>query len=100
MDKDEERRLSALTPEISRTTVDLLRRVVGLEPAERIPEEALATADRILAEQGTDGLRLLAMSLTGWAAVLIEQDAKLSGRTFEAVLDDIDLTCLEANAEG
>ncbi|MYS19361.1 hypothetical protein GA0115240_10764 [Streptomyces sp. DvalAA-14] len=100
MDKDEERRLSALTPEISRATVDLLRRVVGLEPAERIPEEALATADRVLAERGTDGLRILAMSLTGWAAVLIEQDAKLSGRTFEAVLDDIDLTCLEANAEG
>ncbi|WP_405583807.1 hypothetical protein [Streptomyces sp. NBC_01190] len=100
MDKEEERRLAALTPVISRTTVDLLRQVVGLEPAERIPEQALDTADRVLAEYGTDGLRILTMSLTGWAAVLIEQDAKLSGRTNEAVLDDIDLTCMEANAEG
>ncbi|WNI16522.1 hypothetical protein [Actinacidiphila sp. ITFR-21] len=99
MDWEDERRLSALAPEMSRTTVDLLRRVVGLEPAERIPVEALATADRVLAQHGPDGLRILAMSLTGWAAVLIEQEAKLSGRTNEAVLDDIDLTCLEANAD-
>ncbi|WP_329140889.1 hypothetical protein OG552_17290 [Streptomyces sp. NBC_01476] len=96
---DEERRLAVLAPEMSRTTVDLLRRVVGVEPAERIPAEALATADRVLAQHGADGLRLLTMGLCGWAAVLIEQDAKMSGRTYEAVLDDIDLTCIESHAE-
>ncbi|MFD9486863.1 hypothetical protein ACFWBX_23415 [Streptomyces sp. NPDC059991] len=57
MDKDEERRLRAIAPEITRVTIDLLRTVVGLEPAERVPEEALRAADAVLAEYGSDGLR-------------------------------------------
>ncbi|MFI9587908.1 hypothetical protein ACIHCQ_40325 [Streptomyces sp. NPDC052236] len=100
MDEDEDRRLMVVAPAISLLTVTMLRKVVGLEPAERIPEEALAVADRVLEEYGTDGLRVLVMSLTGWAAVEIERDAQLSGRTYEAVVDDIDLTCLEANPDG
>lgn len=99
MDREDEARLSCLAPEISRVTVDLLRRTVGLEPAERIPQQALATADAVLAAHGPDGLRVLAIGLAGWTAVLIEQNAALSGRTEEAVLDEIDLTCMEANSE-
>jgi hypothetical protein len=74
--------------------------VVGLEPAERVPEEALAVADEVLRDFGTDGLRVLVMSLAGWAAVEIERDAQVQGRSYEAVVDDIELTCLEANPEG
>ncbi|MEC3995530.1 hypothetical protein VSR01_19145 [Actinacidiphila sp. DG2A-62] len=98
MDREDDRRLTSLAPDISRVTVDLLRRTVGLEPAEFIPQRALDTADSVLASHGTDGLRVLAISLAGWTAVLIEQNAALSGRTQEAVLDDIDLTCMEANS--
>ncbi|GHH69143.1 hypothetical protein GCM10018793_01150 [Streptomyces sulfonofaciens] len=100
MNEEESRRLRKLAPVISQTTVGLLRKVVGLEPAERIPEEAMYVADEVLEKYGTDGLRLLVMSLTGWAAVEIERDAQLSGRTHEALLDDIALTCLEANPDG
>ncbi|NBM16121.1 hypothetical protein [Streptomyces sp. GC420] len=100
MDQDEDRRLRAIAPDVSRISVDLLRRIVGLYPAERIPEEALAAADRVLRAYGTDGLRVLVMSLAGWAAVEIERDAEVTGRTHEAVLDDIELTCLEANPDG
>jgi hypothetical protein len=89
-----------MAPAISRISVGLLREVVGLYPAERIPEKGLAVADQVLEEYGTDGLRLLIMSLTGWAAVHIERDAQLTGRTHEAVLDDIEVTCLEANPDG
>jgi hypothetical protein len=92
--------MRALAPVISQTTIGLLRKVVGIEPAERIPEEAMYVADDVLAKYGTDGLRLLVMSMTGWAAVEIERDAMLSGRTHEALLDDIALTCLEANPDG
>ncbi|MFI6286776.1 hypothetical protein ACIBCM_18840 [Streptomyces sp. NPDC051018] len=100
MDDAEDRRLGAIAPDISRISVSLLRRVVGLYPEERIPEEALRTADEVLAEYGTDGLRVLVMSLTGWAAVEIEKDADTSGRTVEALLDDMDLTRLETNPDG
>ena len=99
MDEAEDQRLSTIAPAICQTTVGMLRTVVGLEPAERVPEEALAVADRVLAEYGTDGLRVLVISLTGWAAVEIERDASLTGRSYEALLDDIELTCLEAYPE-
>ncbi|MFJ6571854.1 hypothetical protein ACIQNU_31060 [Streptomyces sp. NPDC091292] len=99
MDEDEDRRLREIIPDISRISVALLRKVVGLHPAERIPEEALAVADEVLEEYGTDGLRVLVMSLAGWAAVEIERDAQTTGRTHEALLDDMDLTRLEANPD-
>ncbi|MEU7136785.1 hypothetical protein [Streptomyces sp. NPDC046261] len=100
MDEEEDRRLRAIAPEISHVTIGLMRTTVGLEPAERVPEEALAVADAVLAKHGTDGLRVLVMSLAGWTAVGIETIAQLSRKTSEAVIDDIELTCLEANAEG
>ncbi|KNB50761.1 hypothetical protein [Streptomyces caatingaensis] len=100
MDEEEDRRLRAIAPEISRRTVGLLRTVVGLEPAERVPEEAMYVADDILAKHGTDGLRSLVMSLAGWAAVGMENVAQLTGKTYEALVDEIELTCLEANPDG
>lgn len=100
VDEDEDRRLRAIAPDISQISISLLRRVVGLYPEERIPEEALACADEVLEKYGTDGLRLLVMSLAGWAAVEIERDAQATGRTHEALLDDIDLTRLEAHPDG
>ncbi|MEV5508088.1 hypothetical protein [Streptomyces orinoci] len=100
MDEEEDRRLRAIAPEISRVTIGLMRTVVGLEPAERVPEEALYVADEVLARHGPDGLRVLVMSLTGWMAVGIENVAMLTGKTHEAVIDDIELTCLEANPDG
>ncbi|WP_406477376.1 hypothetical protein [Streptomyces sp. NBC_01615] len=100
MDKAEDQRLAAIAPEISQLTVTLLRQVVGLEPAERVPEQALAVADKVLKDHGTDGLRLLVVSLTSWAAAEIEHDAQLTGQSFEAVLDGMELACLEANSDG
>ncbi|MEO3978529.1 hypothetical protein [Streptomyces sp. CAU 1734] len=96
MDEAEDRRLQAIAPDISQISVELLRKVAGAYPEERIPEEALRTADAVLERYGSDGLRVLVMSLTGWAAVEIEKDAHMSGRTIEALLDDMDLTRLEA----
>ena len=98
MDKEEDRRLGLIVPDIAQITVDLLRRVVGLYPEDRIPQEALNTADDVLAEYGTDGLRLLVVSLTGWAAVGIEREAHDSRRSLEAVMDEMDLVRLEAVA--
>ncbi|WP_371650194.1 MULTISPECIES: hypothetical protein [unclassified Streptomyces] len=100
MDKDEERRLRAIAPDITRVTIDLLRTVVGLEPAERVPEEALRAADAVLAKYGSDGLRVLIMSMAGWTAVGIESNAHLTGKTHEAYLDEMELTCWEANPDG
>ncbi|CAM5280612.1 hypothetical protein ACSNOH_02060 [Streptomyces sp. URMC 127] len=100
MDEEEDRRLRAIAPEISHTTIGLMRTIVGLEPAERVPAEALKVADRVLAEHGTDGLRVLVMSVSGWMAVGIENVAHLKGQTHEAVIDDIELACLEAGPEG
>ncbi|MEW2115351.1 hypothetical protein AB0945_09195 [Streptomyces sp. NPDC005474] len=99
MDEEEDRRLAAITPEITRRSIDLLRKVVGLYPEERIAQEALDCADDILAQYGTDGLRILVMSLTGWAAVEIEKDAMASKRPLDAMVDDMMLTWLEANPE-
>lgn len=99
MDEEEDRRLAAITPEITRRSIDLLRKVVGVYPEERIAQEALECADDILAEYGTDGLRILVMSLTGWAAVETEKDARASGRSLDSMIDDMMLTWLEANPE-
>ncbi|MFI1360618.1 hypothetical protein ACH4TV_44660 [Streptomyces sp. NPDC020898] len=99
MDEEEDRRLAAITPEITRRSIDLLRKVVGVYPEERIAQEALECADDILAEYGTDGLRILVMSLTGWAAVETEKDALASGRSLDSMIDDMMLTWLEANPE-
>ncbi|MBW5483892.1 hypothetical protein [Streptomyces bambusae] len=98
MDRDEDIRLAAMTPEISRRTLALLRDLVGLEPPERVPEGAILAADEILAEHGTDGLRVLVMTLASWATAQIENVAELSGRSHEAVLDTMELACLEADA--
>ena len=100
MDEEEDRRPAAITPEITRRSIDLLRKVVGLYPEERIAQEALECADDILEEYGTDGLRILVMSLTGWAAVEMEKDARASKRTLDSMIDDMMLTWLEANPEG
>ncbi|MGW4199667.1 hypothetical protein [Streptomyces sp. NPDC004726] len=100
MEEAEDRRLGAIAPDITQISVDLLRRVVGLYPEERIPEEALRTADEVLAAYGIDGLRALIMSLTGWAAVEIEKEAHTSGRTAEALLDDMDLIRLDMYPDG
>ncbi|WP_217566677.1 hypothetical protein [Streptomyces sp. GbtcB7] len=59
MDRDADRRLRAITPDISQVTIDRLRKVVGLEPAERVPAEALRVADRLLEGYGTGGRRVL-----------------------------------------
>ncbi|MFJ3923239.1 hypothetical protein [Streptomyces sp. NPDC090022] len=96
MDREEDLRLAEITPEISRRTMALLRELVGLEPPERVPEGAMVAADAILAEHGTDGLRVLVMTLASWATAQIENVAELSGRSHEAVLDSMELACLEA----
>ncbi|MEV8532509.1 hypothetical protein [Streptomyces sp. NPDC051211] len=99
MDEEEDLRLARITPEISRRTIGLLRELVGLEPPERVPEGAMALADAVLAEHGPDGLRVLVMTLSAWATAQIENVAELSRRSYEAVLDSMELACLEAQAE-
>ncbi|MFD9305078.1 hypothetical protein ACFWCB_20865 [Streptomyces sp. NPDC060048] len=99
MDDDEDLRLARMTPEISRRTLALLRGLAGLEPPERVPEEAMLTADAILAEFGTDGLRVLVMTLASWATAQIENVSELSRRSHEAVLDAMELACLEVDVE-
>lgn len=99
MDEEEDMRLARLTPEISRRTLAMLRDLAGLEPPEQVPEDAMIVTDAILADYGTDGLRVLAMTLAAWATAQIESVAELSGRSHEAVLDAMELACLEANAE-
>ncbi|RSS79239.1 hypothetical protein [Streptomyces sp. WAC06614] len=97
MDRDEDVRLARITPEISQRTMALLRSLVGLEPPERVPEGAIAVADEVFAAYGTDGLRVLVMTLASWATAQIENVAELSGRGHEAVLDSMELACLEAS---
>ncbi|MEU3061457.1 hypothetical protein AB0P12_12770 [Streptomyces subrutilus] len=99
MDDEEDMRLARMTPEISRRTLGMLRGLAGLEPPEQVPEDAMIVADSILAEYGTDGLRVLVMTLAAWATAQIESVAELSRRTHEAVLDSMELACLEAGAE-
>ncbi|WP_330328662.1 hypothetical protein OHS33_02180 [Streptomyces sp. NBC_00536] len=99
MDREEDMRLARITPEISRRTITLLRELAGLEPPERVPEDAMVLADAILAEHGTDGLRVLVMTLSAWATAQIENVAELSQRSYEAVLDAMELACMEANGD-
>ncbi|KPI06224.1 hypothetical protein OK074_4202 [Actinobacteria bacterium OK074] len=87
----------AMTPDISGVSVRLLREVVGLYPEERIAQRAMETADDILSEYGSDGLRVLVMVLTGWAAVGIERHAMTSHRPPEALLDEMDLLRFEVD---
>lgn len=99
MDEEEDRRLGAIAPDVSQISIALLRGVVGLYPEDRVPQEALAVADRVLEEYGTDGLRLLVISLACWAAVEIERDAHVSGRTYESILDEMELTRIEVHPD-
>ncbi|MFD7558111.1 MULTISPECIES: hypothetical protein [unclassified Streptomyces] len=99
MNDEEDMRLAGMTPEISLRALTMLRGLVGLEPPEQVPEDAMEVADAILAQHGTDGLRVLAMTLAAWATAQIENVAELSGRSHEAVLDAMELACLEANAD-
>ncbi|MER6628835.1 hypothetical protein ABT301_11405 [Streptomyces sp. NPDC000987] len=99
MDEEEDKRLAALTPEVSRLSIDLLRRAAGAYPAEEIAREALDCADHILDRYGTDGLRVLVMSLTCWATVQVEINAHASGRPLQSLLDDMLLTWLETDPE-
>ncbi|MET9603669.1 hypothetical protein ABZZ17_01240 [Streptomyces sp. NPDC006512] len=99
MDEEEDMRLARMTPEISRRTLTMLRGLAGLEPPEQVPEDAMIVADGILADHGTDGLRVLVMTLAAWATAQIENVAELSKRSHEAVLDAMELACLEASAE-
>lgn len=56
-------------------------------------------ADDVLERFGTDGLRVLVMSLGCWATVQVEINAHASGRPPESLLDDMQLTWLEADPE-
>lgn len=100
MDEEEDQHLAALAPEVSRLSIALLRRAVGTHPAERVAQEALDCADDVLERYGTDGLRVLVMSLACWATVQVEINAHASGRPLESLLDDMQLTWLEADPEG
>jgi hypothetical protein len=95
----EDQRLMALAPSISRISIDLLRQTAGLEPAESVPERAMAVANKVLEDYGTDGLRLLVVSLTVWASVEAERNAQLTGRSLEALLDEMELTGLEVHSD-
>ena len=97
MDPEEDQRLAAIAPEISRISIDLLRKAAGTYPEEQVAKEALDCADEILSQYGTDGLRALVMSLTCWATVQLEVNAQASGRPLESVLDDMLLTWLETD---
>lgn len=99
MNEEEDMGLARMTPEISRRTLTLLRGLAGLEPPEQVPEEAMIAADAVLAEYGTDGLRVLVMTLAAWATAQIENVSELSGRSHEAVLDAMELACLEVGPE-
>jgi hypothetical protein len=99
VDEEDDQRLSLLAPEVSRLSIGLLRRAVGTYPAERVAQEALDCADDILERYGTDGLRVLVMSLACWATVQVEINAHASGRPLESLLDDMQLTWLESGAE-
>lgn len=99
MNEEEDMGLARMTPEISRRTLTLLRGLAGLEPPEQVPEEAMNAADAVLAEYGTDGLRVLVMTLAAWATAQIENVSELSGRSHEAVLDAMELACLEVGPE-
>ncbi|WP_234330683.1 hypothetical protein [Streptomyces sp. NRRL B-1322] len=83
MNEEEDMRLAGMTPEISRRTLVMLRGLAGLEPPEQVPEEAMVVADAVLAQYGTDGLRVLVMTLAAWATAQIENVAELSGRRRE-----------------
>jgi Lon protease-like protein len=100
VDEEEDQRLAALAPEVSRLSIDLLRRAVGTYPAERVAQEALDCADEVLDRFGPDGLRVLVMSLACWATVQVEINAHASGRPLQSLLDDMQLTWLEAGPEG
>ncbi|MEV0502052.1 hypothetical protein AB0I84_31280 [Streptomyces spectabilis] len=91
MDRDLDGRLAVLVPEISGVTAELMRAVVGLEPPERVPTEAWRVSGRVLEKHGVEGLRLLLVCLTGWSAVQTERVAMLTGRSLEAVLDELDV---------
>ncbi|MET8244536.1 hypothetical protein ABZV31_09020 [Streptomyces sp. NPDC005202] len=93
--EDEDGRLGVMAPDIVRISMTLLRRVVGAYPEERIPQEAMAVSDEVLEKYGTEGLRILVMCLTAYAAVEIERNAQMSGRTLESLLDEMDLTRFE-----
>ncbi|WP_037674509.1 hypothetical protein [Streptomyces griseus] len=99
MDEEEDQRLAAIAPEISRLSIELLRRAAGTYPEERVAQEALECADDVQKQYGTDGLRVLITSLTCWAAGQLEINAQASGRPLESLLDDILLTWLEAKPE-
>lgn len=100
MDEEDDPHLSALAPEVSRLSIDLLRRAVGSYPAERVAQEALDCADDVLDRYGPDGLRVLVMSLACWATVQVEINAHASGRPPQSLLDDLQLTWLETGPEG
>ncbi|MEU5000450.1 hypothetical protein [Streptomyces sp. NPDC021622] len=77
----------------------MLRTVVGLEPPERVPTDAWDVTGRVLEESGQDGLRVLVLCLTGWATAQTERVAMLTGRSTDAVLDELDLACLETMSD-
>lgn len=97
MDAEQDHRLAALVPDISREVAELMRAVVGLEPPERVPAETWAVTERVLREYGTDGLRLLVLCLTGWATAQTERVAMLTGRTTDSVLDELDVARYEVD---
>ncbi|WP_171162947.1 hypothetical protein [Streptomyces sp. I05A-00742] len=70
--------LAALEPYAARQVVQLMTRLT--DGAEHdVPEEALSTVDEVAAAQGWNGVRVLAVSLAGWAYESVERTAKVSG---------------------
>ncbi|WP_416973481.1 hypothetical protein [Streptomyces sp. 4F14] len=92
--------LMRILPDISRTTLELLRHTVGLFPEERVAARASRVADLVLKEYGSDGLRLLSINLATLATVHIEHNAVLTRRPLQSLLDDLDETRREMRAEG
>ncbi|MFF8940725.1 hypothetical protein ACF1A5_00325 [Streptomyces sp. NPDC014864] len=85
----------AMAPDIVEISMSLLRRVAGAYPEERIPQEAQAVTDEVLEKYGMEGVRILVMCLTAYAAVEVERNAQTSGRSLESILDEMDVTRFE-----
>ncbi|MDG4864707.1 hypothetical protein P8605_41825 [Streptomyces sp. T-3] len=85
----------AMAPHVNQMVEDLMRTVVGLDPPEQVPAEAWAASEKVLERYGTEGLQLLLVSLTGWAAAQTERAALLTGKSTEAILDELHISARE-----
>ncbi|MFE0135781.1 hypothetical protein ACFWY6_30045 [Streptomyces sp. NPDC059037] len=67
-------------------------------PPLTLPEARPEVRDRLVLVR-QDGLRVLVVCLTGWAAARTERVAMLAGRSTGAVLDELDLARLETMSD-